>query len=373
MEGNRDESTRCISIAEKCINAGAYEKALKFLNKAERLYPTQKAKDLIEHVQSLSKGCEEDVSPPKDEGVRKRRGSLGRDNSTDSGRSSEPKEKDYTNEQVEMVKRVKKCKDYYEILGVEKDASEADMKKAYRKLALQMHPDKNKAPGATDAFKAIGNAFAVLSDPAKKKKYDVFGPEEGRSSGRNGGYEYDYSHGFEGDISPEELFNMFFGGGFPSGHVYQRRNRHSHMHTRQQYRFTSRQSSSNDGSATLLLQLAPILLLVVLSLLSSFFVSDPVFSLNRSDKYSAQRKTAQLHIPYYVKQDFTANFAGDLRRIERQVEEEFVSNLRQNCWRERSYKENMLWRARNYADAKLYERAQNMETPSCDQLQKIYS
>ena len=44
MEGNRDESEKCISIAQKCINVGAYEKALKFLNKAERLYPTQKAK-----------------------------------------------------------------------------------------------------------------------------------------------------------------------------------------------------------------------------------------------------------------------------------------------------------------------------------------
>jgi hypothetical protein len=56
-------------------------------------------------------------------------------------------------------------------------------------------------------------------------------------------------------------------------------------------------------------------------------------------KYSAQRKTQHLHIPYYVKQDFTSNFASDLRRIERQVEEEFISNLRQNCWRERSYSE----------------------------------
>ncbi|XP_060586084.1 dnaJ homolog subfamily B member 12-like isoform X1 [Ruditapes philippinarum] len=373
MEGNRDESEKCISIAQKCINAGAYEKALKFLNKAERLYPTQKAKDLLDHVKKLNESTPDDTgggAEKNDDGVCHRKGSHSRE-ATDSKQTSEPKEKDYTEEQLTAVKRIKKCKDYYEILCVEKDASEADLKKAYRKLALQMHPDKNKAPGATEAFKAVGNAFAVINDPAKRKKYDMFGPEEEQRSTRSQ-REYDYSHGFEGDISPEELFNMFFGGGFPSGSVYQRRGRHSH--SRQHYRFTSRESqSSNDGSATLLLQLAPILLLVILSLLSSFFVSDPVFSLNRTDKYSAQRKTQHLHIPYYVKQDFTSNFAGDLRRIERQVEEEFISNLRQNCWRERSYKENMLWRARNYADAKLYERAQNMETPSCDQLQKIYS
>ena len=49
--------------------------------------------------------------------------------------------------------RIKNCKDFYEILGVPKTASEADLKKSYKKLALQFHPDKNKAPGATDAFK----------------------------------------------------------------------------------------------------------------------------------------------------------------------------------------------------------------------------
>ena len=70
--------------------------------------------------------------------------------------------KEYTSEQLEAVKRIRKCQDYYEILGVSKEASEdASLKKAYRKLALQFHPDKNHAPGAGEAFKAIGNAFAV--------------------------------------------------------------------------------------------------------------------------------------------------------------------------------------------------------------------
>ena len=57
--------------------------------------------------------------------------------------------------------RIRKCHDYYEILGLSKDAGETELKKAYRKMALQFHPDKNKAPGAAEAFKAIGNAFAV--------------------------------------------------------------------------------------------------------------------------------------------------------------------------------------------------------------------
>lgn len=52
-----------------------------------------------------------------------------------------------------LLLSIKKCKDYYEILGVSKDASEADLKKQYKKLALQFHPDKNRAPGAAEAFK----------------------------------------------------------------------------------------------------------------------------------------------------------------------------------------------------------------------------
>lgn len=60
---------------------------------------------------------------------------------------------------VSFNERIKSCKDYYQILGVEKTASEEDLKKAYRKLALKFHPDKNHAPGATEAFKGIVQIF----------------------------------------------------------------------------------------------------------------------------------------------------------------------------------------------------------------------
>jgi len=65
--------------------------------------------------------------------------------------------------------------DYYEVLGVQKGASTEEIKSAYRKLALQFHPDRNKEPGAEEKFKAISEAYAVLSDEEKRKRYDTYG------------------------------------------------------------------------------------------------------------------------------------------------------------------------------------------------------
>lgn len=60
--------------------------------------------------------------------------------------------------------RIKQCKDFYEILGVQKDASEDELKRSYRKLALKFHPDKNHAPGATEAFKGTTTQVCVLQE-----------------------------------------------------------------------------------------------------------------------------------------------------------------------------------------------------------------
>ncbi|MCO8193934.1 MULTISPECIES: molecular chaperone DnaJ [Anaerofustis] len=108
-------------------------------------------------------------------------------------------------------------RDYYEVLGVDKSASEADIKKAYRKLAMKYHPDRN--PGdkeAEEKFKEINEAYEVLSDADKKAKYDQFGhaafdPNMGGGAGFGGaGF-----GGFEDMFG--DIFGSMFGGGFSSG------------------------------------------------------------------------------------------------------------------------------------------------------------
>ena len=100
-------------------------------------------------------------------------------------------------------------RDYYEILGLSKDATESDIKKAYRTLAKKYHPDVNKAAGSEDKFKEINEAYEILSDPQKKASYDQFG-HAGMSGAAGGG------GGFGGGMSMDDIFSQFgdiFGGG----------------------------------------------------------------------------------------------------------------------------------------------------------------
>ncbi|XP_015126298.1 dnaJ homolog subfamily B member 12 [Diachasma alloeum] len=367
MDSNKDEADRCLDLAEQCIRESRFEEAEKFVRKAMKLYPTKRVEEILARVSVLSK--QNKKSDPEPE-VRKRQ------TTTTNKENSQPQANaEYSKEQYEYVKRIKKCKDYYEILGVTKEATDSEIKKAYKKLALQLHPDKNKAPGAAESFKAIGNAVAVLTDTEKRKQYDLYGSDEDRmqsAHSRSTHTHHNYSRGFETDFTAEELFNMFFGGGFPQQEFYMRRtggrwmrqtpdNQPQHAHREQANGYTA------------FLQMLPVLLLIVLTMMSSFFISDPLYSLHSNAKYSVQRTTQDLKVPYYVKENFHSEYQGSLRRLEISVEEEYMINLRNACYREKSYKDSMVWKARNFGDAELFQKAKNIDTPSCRKLQEIHA
>jgi len=98
-------------------------------------------------------------------------------------------------------------KNFYDILGIAKGASDDEIKKAYRKLAMQYHPDRNQGDKeAEEKFKDINEAYQVLSDPQKKAQYDQFGTTDFSGAGGAGGFDFSGMGGFE------DIFDSFFGG-----------------------------------------------------------------------------------------------------------------------------------------------------------------
>src|SRR3954466_12854862 len=109
-------------------------------------------------------------------------------------------------------------RDYYEILGVTKTASADEIKKAYRKVAMQYHPDRNPGDkGAEEKFKEAAEAYEILSDADKRAQYDRYGHAgvagNGRGHGGSGNMNMDDIFSQFGDIFGDDIFGNFFGGG----------------------------------------------------------------------------------------------------------------------------------------------------------------
>ena len=99
-------------------------------------------------------------------------------------------------------------RDYYEVLGVRRDADGEEVRKAFRRLAFQYHPDRNRSPDAEEQFKEINEAYQCLCDPSARRKYDMFG-HAGTGTGTGGAGYGDFGFGGLG-----EIFETFFGGAF---------------------------------------------------------------------------------------------------------------------------------------------------------------
>lgn len=377
------EADRLIEKAKLCLRSGRKDRALQLLHEAQNIYPSTRARVLIDAIvrNGSSAAPETNHMPPptgwRDEDIR----------NADASASGDEK-KSYTEDQRQGVLRIKNCKDFYEILGVPKNASEEDLKKAYRKLALKFHPDKNFAPGATDAFKAIGNAYAVLSNPEKRQQYDQYGDQSTasnttqQSSHSRQGHYRNFHRDFEADISPEELFNIFFGGRFPTGNIHVYTNQgasYSQFYQPRRRRAYERreevvEDNQSQNTFTALLQLLPVLVLILISVFTQMMASTPPYSLFYKPALGlvVSRETQHMGVPYYVDKSFEKEYRGaELDELEKTIESDYIEHLQNSCWKEKQQKSDLANLGQLYRDERLKQKAESMRLDHCEKLHRL--
>ncbi|KAJ2616857.1 Chaperone protein dnaJ [Coemansia sp. RSA 1365] len=404
MEVNRDEAARALLIAQSKWQSGDKAGALRLARKSHSLYPTDANKRLIEEYSAQGEkqtpetagttaSKESSGRQTEKEGLRNRATSKG------TQKQEQQQRRIYTEDQVAAVRQVMtKQNDYYGVLGVKRTATEVEIKKAYRKSALTFHPDKNKAPRADEAFKLVAHAFTVLSDGDKRAHYDRFGADTRSSSSapqqRQQPFATSGFRGFDDEISPEDLFNMFFGGDFgqfnvqfgPNGGFAQRGVRFGAGRRPFQQQQQQQQGTANRGVWASCMQILPLILLLLSffgsAVISVLFGDDsgPSYAFERSARYTNARMTTSRNVAYWVDGREFARSALDrapakLWQYEREVEAQYISHLQRRCRREREHKRNQIYLAQGWlgigVDKKRLEAAEAIPMPSCDELRRF--
>lgn len=366
---NREEVEKCKQVAMNALSVGNSEKAVRFLEKAKRMSPEDSSlDDLIAKAQAQgdtpmdgNDGGSTGASAPAPEAPRRRAAAQTAPTAPSSSGATRVNKDGgkYTGEQMQEVQRILRTSDYYTIMGLDKSTCNEDtVKKAYRKMALRLHPDKNKAPGAEEAFKKVSKAVQCLQDADKKKVYDQYGDEEHIPQRHRQQYQQDF-------MTPEDLFAAFFGGGTFNQQGGQRQQRQQH------------EGGEGEGQQRAhLLQILPVILLVFLTLVSNFASKDngSRFSFTPSGNYQHERQTATVPVTYYVTGDFENYYSegtNHLAEFERQVETYYVRQLHGDCdFQEKvMYKKVMI--AKRRGNQEELSKARNHPRPACKDIERI--
>ncbi|KAK4667106.1 Chaperone protein dnaJ [Podospora pseudopauciseta] len=342
--------------------------------------------------------------------------------STHNGHNQGSQSRTYTPDQKAAVLRIRRCSPtaFYEILDIQKTCTDSEVKKAYRKLSLLTHPDKNGHEHADEAFKMVARAFSVLGDKEKRDKFDRFGTDpdsrfesaraaarEGTGMGgfggrpRGGGF-----GGWEEEISPEEMFARFFGGGgggmgggfggpfggMDGGQFFFNLGGMGgpgirvHQFGGGRPRARPRNPGQEEPPASMLgtiLGLLPIIILFIFPIISSIFsglttITTPATPSMVFDQpyasYTVERMMPNYKTKYYLnKADIKSYTPAKFNWLDRQAEVVFVQQLRIECEKEMQRKQELKDQATgwfSYNKDKM-ELANNFPMPQCRRLNSL--
>ena len=363
LDSNKPEAERCVELAAAAWKAGDLARAERMLQKSLKLYPTLAAQRLIAQLhEDLTRQTEREAQRQEQirranqeaaqEAARQRQQNQQQSSSSQHHRPAAasaaspskpaaapapgpppPAGAAYTSEQAEHARLIlSRRSDYYALFSVSRTATETEIKKSYRKMAVLVHPDKNRAPEAEEAFKLLSSAFTCLSDADKRAHYDAYGTEDntgggGRAAAAHRQYQRD------DDLSPEDVFNMFFNGGMSSAGGPRR----TYTYRRQARPQQHQQHAEMDSPAALFSQFAhflPLLLLLIFGLLSTPSSEEQLFGLDKSSAFPVSRFTQSAHVPYYVGHNFAYRFQRDRRaldQVEAMVEAQAFKIAEESC------------------------------------------
>ncbi|KAJ2781249.1 Chaperone protein dnaJ [Coemansia interrupta] len=398
MESNRDEAERALAIARQRWQAGDAAGALRLARKSHALYPSAASQTLIATYTASPPGEQpQPAGSPQPGGNHK---TAAPRQPTGDGTAAAAAAA-YTAEQAAAVRAVLRAPtDYYGALRLtDRTCAAAEIKRAYRRAALMFHPDKNRAPRADEAFKLVAHAFTVLSDPQRRAHYDRYGAETPQPQAHDGParqrHRRQQQQPPDDELSPEDLFNMFFGGGIGGdmgrfGVQFGPGVRFAQQ--QQQRRHPQQQPQQPQDSRRAWLQLLPLLLLVL-----SFFASSlaplllgglaarpPAYALDPVGALRHVQTTARRRVQYWVDAQELAAWqaqtpgAADVRRFEADVEQAYVARQQQRCARERQAKHAAVRRAQGWlfglgSDAQALREAHALRLLACDELRRVLS
>ncbi|CAG9330685.1 unnamed protein product [Blepharisma stoltei] len=347
---NKDEADKCRELGFQALKAKDFDKAIRFFQKAVKFDPSHENQSYLTLAEE-------------------KKAKHGAAQQEETKAPEEAKTPTYTPHQEELCHKILSKEDFYEILGVNKDASLDDIKKAYKKLALKLHPDKNQHPKATEAFKKVNRAFSCLSDETKRRTYDQTGHEETPQSGVPQNFDTMFA---------EHIFQEFFGESFfmPRGGFHYTNVHFPNGNAYYQQRGQNQQNRQRQGYLPLL-QLMPVILLLLISVISTYQSQGDYFSFHPTREYSYEKYTRNLNVKYYVEPSYARELRQDmseLQRLESQVEKTYLGQLKRECSNAKEKKSILLNKAKYYSgrSSSYYkEMAEGVDMWSCEKLQEL--